>query len=39
MTAIIESLSLESKRRYFRSSYFWIIGVFYRSRDSIFRES
>jgi len=29
MTALIDSLSLDSKRRHFRNSYFWIIGVFY----------
>ncbi len=29
MTALIESLNLESKRRHFRASYFWVIGVFY----------
>jgi len=29
MPVIIESLNLESKRRTFRSYYFWIIGLFY----------
>lgn len=29
MSVPIDSLSLESKRRYFRGYYFWIIGIFY----------
>ncbi|HTX73667.1 MAG TPA: MFS transporter [Rectinemataceae bacterium] len=29
MQSMIESLSLESKRRGFRNYYFWVIGVFY----------